>query len=217
MRKKSETRRQAILDTARCAFEALGFEQTTMSDIAARLGSSKATLYSYFKSKEALFLELMKCHADEQVEQMTTVLGHTPEHEDAAAAVLALLRPSEDLVATLHEVGTRGLEMLYSPEKQAARRMMITASADEAFGRAFYERGVRQGMQLLEDFFAGVIAAGQLRPSDPRVAAAHFRALIEAEVLERWLSNALPPLTTAQIKGHVERAVAVFMAAYGPL
>ena len=217
MRKKSETRRQAILDTAKCAFEALGFEQTTMSDIAARLGSSKATLYSYFKSKEALFLELMKCNADEQVEQMTTVLRHSPEHEKAAASVLALLQPSDDLMATLRNVGARGLEMLYSPEKQAARRMMITASADEAFGREFYERGTEQGMKLLENFFAEVIAAGQLRPSDARVAAAHFRALIEAEVIEPWLCNVLPPLTAAQIEGCVDRAVTVFMAAYGPL
>lgn len=217
MRKKSETRRQAILDTAKCAFEALGFEQTTMSDIAARLGSSKATLYSYFKSKEALFLELMKCNATEQVEQMTTVLGHSAEHNETEAAVRALLQPSGDLLATLHNVGVRGMEMLYSPEKRAARRMMITACADEAFGREYYERGAQQGMKLLEDFFAGAIAAGQLRPSDARVAAAHFRALIEAEVMEPWLCNVLPPLTAAQTKACVDRAVTVFMAAYGPL
>ena len=37
----------------------LGFERTSMSEICTRLGGSKATLYNYFASKEALFLEVM--------------------------------------------------------------------------------------------------------------------------------------------------------------
>ena len=55
MRVKSEERRQAILDVAREAFTQLGFENTTMSEIANRTGGSKATLYNYFSSKEELF------------------------------------------------------------------------------------------------------------------------------------------------------------------
>ena len=59
MRAKSETRRQAILDAAAQVFQETGFERTTMAAICERLGYSKATLYNYFPSKEALFLEVM--------------------------------------------------------------------------------------------------------------------------------------------------------------
>ena len=46
MRVKSEERRQAMVEVARQAFTELGFENTSMSEIANRLGGSKATLYN---------------------------------------------------------------------------------------------------------------------------------------------------------------------------
>jgi hypothetical protein len=51
---KTEARREAILAAAKAVFEEMGFEQATMSEITARVGGSKATLYRYFDSKEAL-------------------------------------------------------------------------------------------------------------------------------------------------------------------
>ena len=59
MRVKSEARRQAILDVAAEVFREHGFEHASMSEMTARLGGSKSTLYSYFASKEELFLEVM--------------------------------------------------------------------------------------------------------------------------------------------------------------
>ena len=48
-------RRAAILAVARTAFFAHGYGATSMSAIAATLGGSKTTLWSHFRSKEALF------------------------------------------------------------------------------------------------------------------------------------------------------------------
>jgi len=56
---KSERRRQAILDVAKELFQAQGYAATSMSEIAARLGGSKGTLYNYFRSKEELFAAFM--------------------------------------------------------------------------------------------------------------------------------------------------------------
>ena len=50
MRVKTEEKRQAILEEAAKAFQELGFERTSMSEICARVGGSKATLYNYFAS-----------------------------------------------------------------------------------------------------------------------------------------------------------------------
>ena len=44
-----------IIEAARLLFREKGFRQTTMDEIARKLGISKAALYTYFKDKEALF------------------------------------------------------------------------------------------------------------------------------------------------------------------
>jgi TetR/AcrR family transcriptional regulator, mexJK operon transcriptional repressor len=46
---------QRILAGARSAFQELGFEGTSVDEIARRAGVSKPTLYSYFGDKQALF------------------------------------------------------------------------------------------------------------------------------------------------------------------
>lgn len=52
---KSERTRAAILDAAREQFAELGYERTTVRDIAARAGIDAAMVIRYFGSKDALF------------------------------------------------------------------------------------------------------------------------------------------------------------------
>ena len=52
---RRQSRREAILDVAAQSFLEHGYAGTTMSAIAATLGGSKGTLWSYFASKEVLF------------------------------------------------------------------------------------------------------------------------------------------------------------------
>jgi AcrR family transcriptional regulator len=49
-----------VLDTALGCFATEGFHETVMEDIATKAGVSRATLYQYFASKEAIFLELIE-------------------------------------------------------------------------------------------------------------------------------------------------------------
>lgn len=222
MKTKTEARREAILAAAKSIFEEVGFEQATMSEITARVGGSKATLYRYFDSKEALFLELVRRSASEHGGQLMSLLapcgavseGGLP-HE--ASAVLALLNPDADVATSLRDFGVGVLKTFHTPQKLASWRMVIAAAAHAPdVGRLFYENGPAQGMKLVERYFAGVMDAGKLRRADPRVMAAHFRGLLESEVDEPGLFNALPELTDEQIDAAVGRAVDVFMRAYGP-
>jgi AcrR family transcriptional regulator len=59
MRKKTQARRDDILQAAGIAFRERGFAGTTMAAVSERMGGSKATLYRYFKSKEVLFIAAM--------------------------------------------------------------------------------------------------------------------------------------------------------------
>ena len=59
MRVRTEEKRDTIVQAASEVFLELGFEGASMSQIAARVGGSKRTLYGYFGSKEDLFLAVM--------------------------------------------------------------------------------------------------------------------------------------------------------------
>ncbi|MDO5531290.1 TetR/AcrR family transcriptional regulator [Sutterella sp.] len=58
MARKSEQRRQAILDATLDEFESKGFSEARIEDIAKRAGVAKGTVYNYFESKEALLMGL---------------------------------------------------------------------------------------------------------------------------------------------------------------
>ena len=51
----SEQRRRAIVTAARAAFLRHGYGNTSMSAIAAKLGGSKTTLWTYFRNKRELY------------------------------------------------------------------------------------------------------------------------------------------------------------------
>lgn len=217
MKKKTEARREAILATAKEVFEECGFEQATMSEITARVGGSKATLYRYFESKEALFQELLRRSASEHSGAVFALLHRcSPSPEAEVTHALALLKPEENVAATLQEFGEQVLKTFHTPQRILARRMVIAAAGDSDVGRMFYENGPAKALKYVERYFESVMQAGHLRKTDAKVAAAHFRALVEAEVEEAGLLNARPKLSEEEIRTFVARAVDVFMRAYGP-
>ena len=201
MRTKSPARRQAILDVAAQTFRELGYERTTMCEIRARVGGSKATLYSYFTSKEELFFAVIAAEVEADVE---TIYGCL----DPAAASVA---------AALVTFGERLLRALYAPCALAIRRLIVAEAERSDLGRLCYERGPQRGHARLAAFLRALMAQGRLREADARVAAWHLYGLLEAELLQRGLLCAGERVTADEIAGCVPRAVAVFLAAYGPV
>ncbi|WP_164569017.1 TetR/AcrR family transcriptional regulator, partial [Pseudomonas viridiflava] len=63
MKVRTESRRTAIVETAASVFLELGYEGASMKEVSTRLGGSKATLYGYFASKEALFVAVVQLYA----------------------------------------------------------------------------------------------------------------------------------------------------------
>lgn len=200
MRAKSEARRQAILDTAAEVFQETGFERTTMSAICERLGYSKATLYNYFSSKEELF---------------SAVVFEATEQEFRATHD-ALDPTVQDLGHALQLFGQRFLTLIYSPQVQAVRRLMVSEAGRSHLGRQCYELGPARSEADTAEFLRQAMDAGKLRAADARVAAVHLRGLLEAEWVHRFIFQVLQEPSAEDIQATVQRAVAVFMAAYGP-
>lgn len=201
--KKSEARRQAILDAATGVFHASGFDRASMSDICSRVGYSKATVYGYFKSKEELLLAIA-LHAAEA------------EFEAALAAMAASAQAVADLAAVLDGFGRRYLAYTCSSEALAMRRLILAEAGRLGLGNQCYDLGPARVVAALAALLHAAMDAGQLREAGSVLAARHLKALLEAEWGERMLFQTAEAPSPAQIEGAAERAVAAFMAAYRP-
>ena len=168
--KKSDAKRQAILDTAYRLFRTHGFERTSVAEITAAVGGSKATIYSHFPSKEELFVECMMAAAE-------NYMAGTLSHLDAASA---------DAEAALFEFGRSFLAFICSPEQLEVRRLMIAEAARSGTGKLFFDK-ISVLRSHVSAFMSGCMASGALRRDDPSLAADHLGALLEAEILEPLL------------------------------
>jgi AcrR family transcriptional regulator len=76
-------RRRQLIDVALETFARNGLEATTMDDIASAAGVTKPLLYQHFRSKRALFLELLGDVAQELLQEITaaTSAAETPRQE----------------------------------------------------------------------------------------------------------------------------------------
>lgn len=73
-----QRRRQDILDRAWELFRARPWSELTMTDVAESAGLSKAALYRYFDTKEALFLEVAAARLGEWLESLGVELDRLP-------------------------------------------------------------------------------------------------------------------------------------------
>jgi Transcriptional regulator len=83
---EKEARRGDILAHADELFKDKSFDEITMAELAAELGLAKGTLYLYFPSKEALFLELLK----DRLARAFASLGESLRESGQAATVESL-------------------------------------------------------------------------------------------------------------------------------
>ncbi len=74
-RKKSDTKREAILAAAEKEFAQRDFHLVLMDDVAARAGVGKGTLYRYFPTKEELFLATVLRGLDDSHREFLSVFA----------------------------------------------------------------------------------------------------------------------------------------------
>lgn len=198
---KSKLRRRAILEAAREAFLEQGFAATSMSEIAARVGGSKTTLYNYFRSKEELFAAFM---IDFFQDPANALFEHLPASDS-------------DLRAALIELAAALLGFVLRPQTMAVHRLVVAeVGRFPEIGRIFDENGPSAGQARLQAFFAGPIARGQMRACDVEVAARRFKDLVLSDIYTRRLWGVSAPATTLELRGHAIASVDVFLAAFGP-
>jgi AcrR family transcriptional regulator len=199
--KKSDSKRQAILDTALRLFRTQGFDKTSVSEITAAVGGSKATIYSHFPSKEELFVECMMAAAE-------NYMVGTLRHLDASSA---------DPAVALFDFGRSFLNFICSSDQLEVRRLMIAEAARSGTGKLFFDK-ITALRTHVSAFMAECMASGTLRDDDPVLAADHLGALLEAEILEPLLLHVREGSPAErEIVPAAKRAVAAFLRAYAPV
>ncbi len=199
MRKKSEERRQQMIDIAAEVFNEIGFEGASMAEISARIGGSKATLYNYFSSKEEIFVEVMIKQVGCQFEEL-----------------FMALRNEDEVRAGLLRLANHYLGVVFRPEIVAVKRLGMYYAGKSELGPLLYERGPKRGWTRLADFLKVKMDEGKLHAGDPWIAAMQFRALIEAEWMDVRMLNVVTEIPPDQLRTSAERAVEAFLYLYQP-
>jgi AcrR family transcriptional regulator len=200
LRVRTEARRRAIIEAGREVFQKLGFERTTMSEISKRLGGSKATLYSYFPSKEDLFVACVQAGIDEE-----------------SGEIVEATRAISDTREALLYFAAAFLAKATSDRPIALMRLIANQPPGSGVGLNFYEHGLKQGWLKFCLYLEDLMAAGELRQGTAWVMAMHLKGMVEAEYVERRILNALPHELDRQTIQRISRdAVDAFLRAYGP-
>jgi TetR/AcrR family transcriptional regulator, cholesterol catabolism regulator len=161
-----QSRRVEICRTAAQIFRDRGYDATSVSDVARALGMTKAGLYHYFDSKEALLLEIM-------------TYGLERVRDEVVLPVRGIADPEERLrqIVLRHaRIATNG--------RGAVAHLGDEIRALPPAGRKQIEERMRYYVDLLRNTLAELKADGRLRDVDPTVAA--FSLLGMILWLPRW-------------------------------
>jgi len=187
-----------ILETAHELFLDQGFDATSMDLIARAARVSKATLYVYFESKEALLLALV----EDECQRIAP--GPLWEPEDGPL----------DVEATLLRIARKFTALFLTDEGLAFHRLM-TAQAERfpRIGRTFYE-GVPKKLQADVGLFLRTAQAqGLLAMPDVNLAVTQFLSLVRGDLQFKWALSMGQP-SKDEYHALTEGGVRVFLAAY---
>lgn len=194
--------REKILTAAEAVFLQHGFLGTNMDVIAETAGVSKQTVYAHFKSKEALFIEV--------VEAMTG--GAAQDIGEDIADVFDDRRVEDYLL----EVAMDQLTVVLTPRLMQLRRMVIgEAERFPALGRSLYVNGPMRSIKRLTRACRHYTGIGQLNTPDPDVAATQFNWIVMGAPTNAAMflgDEGIPE--NHQLQAHAQEAVRIFLCAY---
>ncbi|MGI3185208.1 TetR/AcrR family transcriptional regulator [Nioella aestuarii] len=187
-----------VIDGAREVFLREGFEGASVDQIARDAGVSKATLYSYFPDKQALFLAVLTSQCQMQSEQ--------------AMGIEILQRPVPE---ALYSIALSFLNFLMSDFSIQVFRVCVAESTRfPELGRAFYDSGPKQVLDQIAAYLGSEKVAQELEIDDPHMAADQFLQLCRADMLLRKILNVETDSSPEQMDRIARESVATFLARY---
>lgn len=186
----------SVIAAAGKLFLEQGFAETSMDAIARAACVSKATLYAYFPSKEALFAHLIEA--------------------ECRLKASRLQMPDLDmgLVEALRSFARQFVEVYITPESMAFFQAISSERTRfPQLCKLFFESGPKNELMRLASLLEQAKARGLLSFSDASVAAGHFLSLVRGD-LPLHTALGLEPRSDATVNAMVDAAISVFLKAY---
>lgn len=174
-----------------------------MDQAAVKAGVSKQTVYAHFKSKQALFIDVVVSMTGGAAQTLEQDLGGPLDD-----------RPVQDF---LLDAANEQLDVVLTPRLMQLRRMVIgKVERFPELGKALFENGPQKAISRLALACAHYTAIGQLNTPDPTEAASFFNWIVmgaptSASML---LGDAGIPDSDARHR-HATESVRIFLCAYG--
>ncbi len=149
--KRSGTR-ERILAVARRLFMEQGYRGLSMRALAETAHTSKALLYYYFKDKEGLFLAVLQ----DYLAQMERLILESRRQGETCRQRITLL---------IQAIMAQPAEQRVSIRLASQELVHLSEDARRSFRKAYQRRFVRRLQAMLQEG----VAAGELRPIDPKV------------------------------------------------
>ena len=191
-----DLKRDAILDTAAQCFAERSFAAASMNDIATACGTSKARLYHYYESKDAILFDLLDRHTQRLLALIaqTEAQAQRQKLDDRAtlhALVRAFLQEYESS-ATRHAALLNDTKFLSEEPRELirGRQRDVIAAMTRFLERAYPERLRRSNPTAVTMMLLGMInwTFTWLRPGGPLSYAAFADEVVA--MLEHGLQNA---------------------------
>lgn len=194
---RGRERYMRIISAATDLFLRDGYSETSIDRILEQSGGSKATLYSYFPTKDDLF----RAVTDSVVEN-----DRQPE-----------LNARDDVFETLRTFAEQRLNVIFSPSHRALLRVVIAERQKfPDLARAYHEAGPRKSRELVMSYLSELHAEGKLVVDDPREAAGIFIGMLIHEWYSRSLLLDSEPPTAEDARKRAAVVARLFLRAYQP-
>lgn len=192
---RAELRRAAFLQAARDVFLEYGYEAANMAEIVKRAGGSLSTLYSQFGGKKGLFEAMIDARVNDLTAQMHIELAaHAPLKEG------------------LRRIGETFLLKQTQPESLDVFRLMVAQARKFPEAAELWSKRAPEAVRkALAEYLADRAEAGEIKISNPDLAAAVFFDLVRSRIQFRALLMPSYVPTEAEIRETVDRAIKVFL------
>jgi AcrR family transcriptional regulator len=195
---RKHDKRSAIVSAAKDSFLKNGYALMSMSGLVATLGGSKATLWSYFRSKEELFAAVLEDAAGDYGRAMA---GRLLSSDDLRGGLVTF---SRDLMRKM--LSHEGLELYRLVTAESGRFPEV--------GKLFYTLAAGPVEASLTDYLRRYMDQGALPQDDPGRAARTLLALCHALPQRRlW---GLETFDDEAVEAEASRIADVVLRAYGP-
>lgn len=197
---RRDKRRNAMLEAAHRLFLERGYGATTLGEVVKLSGGSLATLYDLFDGKEGLFRAV--------IAGQCMLIAESLEQ-----AEMADLPPAK----ALRLFAERIFDVALARDNIALLRQVIAEAVQfPELGRTLFATGIEIVHAKVEDYLARQTQRGLLNVDGPREAAEIFAEMVLQRYRLRLLCGLPVDLTPEERNAHFDRAMTVFLRAYGP-